>query len=264
MQPTGQPLDFACRGTGFFAVRTANGVQYTRNGQFSVSNRGILVDQYGNDVLSQNGSPIPVGASGTVPTTALGLFNVNNPSQLGNNNFSGKAAAGRAAGQSLLRPARGIRDRRDPGDGQDGGVVERLHGRSADDRDDQPDDAGKREQRRSGALMLEGLYSAGAGMETAQNQLDAVSNNIANEDTPGYQSELLGFHDLLYTTDNDDPSSAIVGAGSGTDTIGYSQTQGSLQQTGNPLDVAINGPGYFQVRQPDGTTGLDPQRHICS
>jgi len=104
--------------------------------------------------------------------------------------------------------------------------------------------------------MLEGLYSAGAGMEAAQSQLDTVSNNIANEDTPGYQSEVLGFHDLLYTTDDDDPSTAIVGAGSATDTLGFNQTQGSIQQTGNPLDVALNGPGYFQVRQPDGTTGL--------
>jgi flagellar basal-body rod protein FlgG len=104
--------------------------------------------------------------------------------------------------------------------------------------------------------MLEGLYSAGAGMESAQNQLDATSNNIANEDTPGYQSEILGFHDLLYTTDDDDPSTAIVGAGAGTDTLGYSQAQGSLQQTGNPLDLALSGPGYFEVRQSDGTIGL--------
>jgi flagellar basal-body rod protein FlgG len=104
--------------------------------------------------------------------------------------------------------------------------------------------------------MLEGLYSAGAGMEAAQSQLDAVSNNIANEDTPGYQSEVLGFHDLLYSTDNDDPSTALVGAGSATDTLGFDQTQGSIQQTGNPLDLALNGPGYFQVRQPDGTLGL--------
>lgn len=104
--------------------------------------------------------------------------------------------------------------------------------------------------------MLEGLFSAGAGMESAQNQLDAISNNIANENTPGYQSEIVGFHDLLYTTDNDDPSSAIVGAGSGTDTLGYSQAQGSLQKTGNPLDLALNGPGYFEVRQADGTIGL--------
>lgn len=99
MEQTGRPLDFAVQGAGFFAVRTASGVQYTRNGQFSVSNKGQLVDQYGDDVLSQAGSPIQVGAAGTVPTTALGLFSLAQPSQLGNNNFSGKAAGGRAAGQ---------------------------------------------------------------------------------------------------------------------------------------------------------------------
>ena len=104
--------------------------------------------------------------------------------------------------------------------------------------------------------MLEGLYSAGAGMEAAQDQLSAVSNNIANQSTPGYQAQILGFHDLLYTTDDDAPSNALVGSGAGDSTLGFSQTQGSLQQTGNPLDIAISGPGYIQVRQPDGQTGL--------
>ncbi len=99
LEQTGRALDFAVSGSGFFAVRTADGVQYTRNGEFSTSNQGLLVDQYGNDVLSQTGAPIRVGASGTLPTTALGLFNVNNASQLGNNNFSGTQAAGRAGGQ---------------------------------------------------------------------------------------------------------------------------------------------------------------------
>ncbi|MGC9221945.1 MAG: flagellar hook-basal body protein [Solirubrobacteraceae bacterium] len=98
LQSTGNPLDFAVSGSGFFAVRTASGVQYTRNGQFDVNSQGVLVDQNGDDVLSQSGAPIKVGSSGSVPTTAIGLFNVNNPSQLGNNNFSGTAAAGRAGG----------------------------------------------------------------------------------------------------------------------------------------------------------------------
>ena len=97
METTGRPLDFAIAGSGFFAVKTANGIQYTRNGQFSVDKNGLLVDQYGDQVLSQTKAPIPVGAAGTVPTTALGLFNVANPSQLGNNNFSGKVS-GRARG----------------------------------------------------------------------------------------------------------------------------------------------------------------------
>ncbi|HWD69959.1 MAG TPA: flagellar hook-basal body complex protein [Solirubrobacteraceae bacterium] len=99
MQQTGRPLDFAIQGAGFFAVKTANGTQYTRNGQFSVSDKGQLIDQYGDDVLSQTGAPIAVGAAGTVPTSALGVFNVTKPTQLGNNNFSGAAAGGRASGQ---------------------------------------------------------------------------------------------------------------------------------------------------------------------
>lgn len=98
LEPTGNPLDFAIAGSGFFAVKTASGIQYTRNGQFTKNNQGILVDQFGDEVLTQNGGPIRVGANGTVPTTALGLFAVKNPSQLGNNNFSG-TAAGRGTGQ---------------------------------------------------------------------------------------------------------------------------------------------------------------------
>lgn len=98
LQTTGNPLDFAVSGPGFFAVKTAAGTQYTRNGQFSVNNQGLLVDQDGDQVLSQGGAPIKVGAADSVPTSALGLFNVTNPSQLGNNNFSGTAAGGRATG----------------------------------------------------------------------------------------------------------------------------------------------------------------------
>jgi len=98
LESTGNALDFAVDGAGFFGVKTADGVQYTRNGQFSVNNQGLLVDQNGDDVLAQSGAPIKVGSSDSVPTSALGLFNVANPSQLGNNNFSGTAAAGRATG----------------------------------------------------------------------------------------------------------------------------------------------------------------------
>lgn len=104
--------------------------------------------------------------------------------------------------------------------------------------------------------MLEGLYSAAAGMEAQQTQLDAISNDIANADTPGYQAELVGFQDLLYTTDDDDPSTAIVGAGAAASTVGFSQTLGTSEQTGNPLDLALQGEGFFEVRQPDGTLGL--------
>jgi flagellar basal-body rod protein FlgG len=97
LQATGAPLDFAIAGSGFFAVKTAQGVQYTRNGQFSSSSQGLLVDQYGDQVLSQNGAPIAVGAKGTVPSSALGVFNVPGATEIGDNNFTG-AAGGAATG----------------------------------------------------------------------------------------------------------------------------------------------------------------------
>jgi flagellar basal-body rod protein FlgF len=100
LEPTGNVLDFAIVGPGFFAVRTAQGVQYTRNGQFSESSKGILVDQNGDPVLTQNGAQIQVGSSGTVPTSALGVFNVPKPTEIGNNNFTG-ATAGRVAGATV-------------------------------------------------------------------------------------------------------------------------------------------------------------------
>jgi flagellar basal-body rod protein FlgG len=104
--------------------------------------------------------------------------------------------------------------------------------------------------------MLDGLYAAGAGMEAQQTQLDSISGDIANADTPGYQSRVIGFHDLLYSTDDQVAGSAWVGSGAAARTIGYNQTEGSLTITDKPLDVAIQGPGYLQVRQPDGTLGL--------
>ena len=100
LQPTNQPLDFAISGPGFFAVQTPNGVQYTRNGQFSNGPTGVLVDQSGDPVLSPTGSTIPVGAKGTVPNSAVGVYNVPNAAKAGNNNFVG-TAAGQATGVAV-------------------------------------------------------------------------------------------------------------------------------------------------------------------
>ncbi len=94
LQPTGEPLDFGISGSGFFAVRTAQGVQYTRDGQFSTNAKGLLVDQNGDEVLSQAGAPIAVGPKGTVATSALGVFNVTGATEQGNNLFTGAAAGG--------------------------------------------------------------------------------------------------------------------------------------------------------------------------
>jgi flagellar basal-body rod protein FlgF len=97
LHQTGQPLDFGIAGNGFFAVQTAQGIRYTRDGQFSSSAQGLLVDSQGNQVLSQNGAPIAVGPSGQVSASALGVFNVTGAAKQGYNLYSG-TAAGLASG----------------------------------------------------------------------------------------------------------------------------------------------------------------------
>jgi flagellar basal-body rod protein FlgG len=105
--------------------------------------------------------------------------------------------------------------------------------------------------------MVEGLFSAAAGMAAQQQRLDAISNDIANVDTDGYQSERVGFQDLLYSPAGV-PSGATVATGAGAKMmmLGTSQTQGALQTTGRTLDVALVGPGYLEVRQANGAIGL--------
>jgi flagellar basal-body rod protein FlgG len=97
LKQTGQPLDFGISGTGYFAVRTGSGVSYTRDGQFQSNAKSQLVDAQGNVVLGQNGQPITVGNKGTVPASALGVFNVPNVTKQGDNYFSG-ASTGKAGG----------------------------------------------------------------------------------------------------------------------------------------------------------------------
>jgi flagellar basal-body rod protein FlgF len=97
LHSTGRSLDFGIAGNGYFAVQTSQGVRYTRDGQFTSNAGGQLTDSQGNPVLSQNGQAVSVGAKGTVPTSALGVFTVNNATKQGDNLFSG-AASGRANG----------------------------------------------------------------------------------------------------------------------------------------------------------------------
>jgi flagellar basal-body rod protein FlgF len=96
LRDTGEPLDFAVEGSGFFAVRTQQGIRYTRNGQFMRSAQGTLTDSLGNQVLGQNGRPVSVQADGTVATNP-GVFNVTGARKAGDSLFTG-TAAGRATG----------------------------------------------------------------------------------------------------------------------------------------------------------------------
>jgi flagellar basal-body rod protein FlgG len=97
MQDTGQPLDFGVVGSRFFAVKTPQGVRYTRDGQFSASAGGQLVNSAGDPVLNQQGQPLSVGAGGRVPASSLGVFEVPSASKQGENLFSGNPS-GKASG----------------------------------------------------------------------------------------------------------------------------------------------------------------------
>jgi flagellar basal-body rod protein FlgG len=104
--------------------------------------------------------------------------------------------------------------------------------------------------------MLEGLISAAAGMQAQQEQLNAISNDLANVNTDGYKSERVAFNDLLYHQVDIAGTDTTTGSGANAEIIGRSKAQGAIQRTGNPLDVAIEGPGYFEVKTPGGQTAL--------
>jgi flagellar basal-body rod protein FlgF len=93
---TGEPLDFAIAGDGFFAVQTAQGVRYTRNGQFSLDAQGRLVTAQGNAVLDTAGRPI-TATDGKVDPRTLGVVALTDPRKEGDSLVSG-TAAGAATG----------------------------------------------------------------------------------------------------------------------------------------------------------------------
>jgi flagellar basal-body rod protein FlgG len=94
---TGEPLDFAVTGEGFFAVQTPQGVRYTRNGQFALDSQGRLVTARGNLVLGRGGAPI-ASRDGKVDARLIGVVNLTNPRKEGDSLVSG-TPAGAATGQ---------------------------------------------------------------------------------------------------------------------------------------------------------------------
>ncbi|SFF29317.1 flagellar basal-body rod protein FlgG [Paracidovorax wautersii] len=113
--------------------------------------------------------------------------------------------------------------------------------------------------------MINSLWIAKTGMSAQQTQLDVISHNLANVSTTGYKRNNAVFEDLIYqnlrqvgaqsTEQNQLPTGLHLGLGVRTVATSRNFTQGSLQQTGNRLDVAINGNGFFEVTMPDGTIG---------
>jgi flagellar basal-body rod protein FlgG len=97
LRDTGEPLDLAIAGEGWFGIQTAQGTRYTRNGQFTAAADGTLTDQLGNRVLGANGQPVKLAADGHVNAQDVGVFAVQDPAKQGDNLFSG-TAAGSATG----------------------------------------------------------------------------------------------------------------------------------------------------------------------
>jgi flagellar basal-body rod protein FlgF len=93
---TGEPLDFAVVGEGFFVVQTAGGVRYTRDGQFSADAQGRLVTASGDPVLARGGGTIQIGAEGAVDPRKLDVVTLRNPRKQGDDLVTGTPGAGAA------------------------------------------------------------------------------------------------------------------------------------------------------------------------
>jgi len=113
--------------------------------------------------------------------------------------------------------------------------------------------------------MIRSLYISKTGLDAQQTNLDTIANNLANVSTNGFKRSRAVFEDLLYQTVRQPgaqssqqttvPTGLQIGTGVKPVAAARIHTQGNLQQTGNALDMAINGQGFLQVLLPDGTTG---------
>ncbi len=112
--------------------------------------------------------------------------------------------------------------------------------------------------------MMNALWVSKTGLSAQDTQLSTISNNLANVSTVGFKRDRVTFEDLLYqirrqpgaqsSESNQLPSGLQLGTGVRVVATQKEFTEGSLQVTGNSLDVAINGRGFFEVLLPDGTT----------
>ena len=110
--------------------------------------------------------------------------------------------------------------------------------------------------------MIKSLWTAKTGLEAQQTKMDVIANNLANVSTNGFKKSRAVFQDLLYQNmrqaggrndmQNVLPAGLQIGSGVRPVATERIQTQGSLEQTGNSKDVAIDGKGFFQVLMPDG------------
>jgi flagellar basal-body rod protein FlgG len=111
--------------------------------------------------------------------------------------------------------------------------------------------------------MLRSLRTAALGMAAQQLNVDTISNNLANVNTTGYKKNTIEFQDLLYETiqtgsassyeNTGKPSEIQIGLGNKPIATFRSFSQGNIEDTGNSLDIAIDGNGFFQISRSDGT-----------
>lgn len=111
--------------------------------------------------------------------------------------------------------------------------------------------------------MNQALWIAKTGLDAQQTRMEVVSNNIANVSTTGFKRERAVFEDLLYqnisqvgassTQDTQLPSGFSIGTGVRVVATEKLHSQGNLTNTGNPLDMAVQGKGFFQILMPDGS-----------
>jgi flagellar basal-body rod protein FlgG len=112
---------------------------------------------------------------------------------------------------------------------------------------------------------MRSLWISKTGMEAQQTQLDTISHNLANVSTNGFKKSHAVFEDLMYqnlrqagansSEQTTLPTGLQLGLGTRAVATSRSFAQGNLQQSSNPLDIAVRGNGFFQVQMPDGTTG---------
>jgi len=112
--------------------------------------------------------------------------------------------------------------------------------------------------------MLRSLYTAATGMEAQETMMDVVANNLANASTTGFKASQTNFADLISDTLQapggpqggqtvSEPSGIQVGLGTRIQSTTPNLTQGTMSNTNNTFDLAIQGSGYFKVQQADGT-----------
>lgn len=107
-------------------------------------------------------------------------------------------------------------------------------------------------------MLVAALYTANTGIQAADAFLDVTSNNVANGNTVGFKTVDVRFQDLVYTgpaAAPPDPTGTQLGSGAVLDDTAGRFTQGALQATSRPLDLAIDGDGFFAVTLPNGATG---------